>query len=133
MSLKVKNFLNNLQDPADRQRVAANLGIDLKAVMKEEQTPIIGINKINNEEVKKSMKDVILGYTASGQPITQKDQERDLYGWHTRCATFTEIGSAAYELMQSMTMNSAAAGICESNSDLDREIVRTKNLLAAVD
>jgi len=130
---RLKNFLAKLQNPADREKVAATLGRDLKAVMKEEQTPIIGINKINNEEVKKSMKDVILGYTASGQPITQKDQERDLYGWHTRCVSFTDAGNAAYELTQAMTMNSAAAGICESNADLDREIVRTKNLLAAVD
>ena len=130
---RLKNFLAKLQNPADREKVAATLGKNLNEVMSEPAThPAISGNNNNKEEGKK-MENVILGYTASGQPITQKDQERDLYGWHTRCVSFTDAGNAAYELTQAMTMNSAAAGICESNADLDREIVRTKNLLAAVD
>ena len=130
---RLKNFLKNLQNPADREKVAATLGKNLNEVMSEPAThPAISGNNNNKEEGKK-MENVILGYTASGQPITQKDQERDLYGWHTRCATFTEIGSAAYELMQSMTSSSRMAGVCETNGDLDFEIARTKKLLAAVD
>ena len=129
---RLKNFLAKLQNPEDRDKVAANLGKDLKAVMDQTATPpIIGNQNINSEVVK--MKDVILGHQADGTPVTQKDQERDLYGWFSRCATFTETGSAVYELTQQMTMNSNQAGICESNSDLDREIKRTKTLLAAVD
>lgn len=130
---RLKNFLKNLQNPADREKVAATLGKNLNEVMSEQATsPANGINQNNNEEVKR-MNDLILGYTASGQPISQKDQERDLYGWHTRCVSFTDAGSAAYELTQAMTQNSSSAGICNSNADLDAEIKRTKNLLAAVD
>jgi hypothetical protein len=130
---RLSNFLKNLNDPKDAGIVAAKLGIkDLQAVMNTETPPANISGNQNNTEVKK-MKDVVLGHQADGTPVTQKDQERDLYGWFARCSTFTETGSAVYELTQHMTMNSAAAGICNSNSDLDAEIKRTKTLLAAVD
>jgi hypothetical protein len=134
MSLKVKNFLNNLQDPADRQRVAANLGIDLKAVMSEQPhnstatPPAIGNNNIYSEE--KTMTETIYGHRADGTAISREYAEKNINTWYSEAETFSELGDMVYQLQQSMTMSNCPEDMrITSESDFQAEVKRGKELL----
>ena len=132
---RLRNFLNNLQNPADRQRVAANLGIDLKAVMSEQphnstaHTLVLSGNQNYKSEVK--MKNVVtLGHRADGVAVTSSDMEKDVFGWYKNIVTFTDEGTQVYQLQQSMTMKNAPEDFrITSESDFQEEVRRGKELL----
>lgn len=130
--MKLRNFLSRLQDPEDRQKVAANLGKNLNEVMSEQATPPI-IGNQNTIEVKQMNTDTVYGYRKDKTAVTRSYAEKNLFSWWGECETFTEIGDSVYQLAQSMTSSSRMAGVCETNGDLDFEIARTKKLLAAAD
>ncbi len=130
---RLRNFLNNLQNPNDRQKVAATLGIDLKAVMSEQPhnstatPPAIGNNNYN--EVKE-MTEQIYGYRKDGTAISREYAEKNLNTWYSEAETFSELGDMVYQLQQSMTMSNCPEDMrITSESDFQAEVKRGKELL----
>ncbi len=121
---RLKNFLNNLQDPADRERVAARLGVsDVKA-----HNPEISGN--NNYNDVKEMTEQIYGYRKDGTAISREYAEKNLNTWYSEAETFSELGDMVYQLQQSMTMSNCPEDMrITSESDFQAEVKRGKELL----